>query len=85
MFIITMTDKEIIREIPVSTDGWFGNIILGIFIAAVVGIAIWAVATGRINLWQNQQPTTKDLNVKVELPNPTTQNPAPAPAPTENK
>ncbi len=67
-----MTDKEIIREVPVSTDGGFGNIILGIFIAAVVWIAIWAVATGRVNLWQNQQPanTTKDVNVKVELPNP---------------
>lgn len=83
IIIITMTDKETIREIPVSTDGGFWNIILGIFIAAVVWIVIWAFATGRINLWQNQQPTTKDINIKVDVPNPTTQNPAPAP--TENK
>ena len=66
-----MTDKEIIREIPVSTDGWAGNVILGIFIAAVVWIAIWAFATGRIDLWQNQKAdnSTKDVNIKVELPN----------------
>ena len=70
-----MTDKTVV------TDGWAGNLILWIFIAAVVGIAIWAFATGRINLWQNQQPTTKDINVKVDVPNPTT----PTPAPTENK
>jgi hypothetical protein len=42
-----MTDRETIREIPVqgqNNDG-FGNIVLGILIAAVIGGLIWAVAT----------------------------------------
>lgn len=74
-----MTDKTIIREVPVETDGSFGNIVLWIFIAAIVWVLVWAVATWRINMWQTQNTnptpssvntdTTKDVNVQVELPN----------------
>ena len=56
-----MADPVIIKEGNDSGNGF----IIGIIVAALVGLVIRAIATDRIDMW-NKQP--EQVDVKVEAP-----------------
>lgn len=67
-----MADKEVIREVrEVRSDEGFENILLALFIAAVIIIAIWAFATDRLNFpsfTSNNEADTTNTNQTTPPP-----------------